>query len=91
MVPWMRHSLNSRHPSDAVSPAQSVTTTTSHRLSRLYPAVIGVFTCIHVEILAAPPQGCLVNIEMDTSNAKLMVFQTGKGSCEFFSMIFADL
>jgi hypothetical protein len=62
-------------------------TTTSHRLSRLYTAVVGVFTCIDVDILVAPPQGCLVDIEMDTSNAKLMVFQTGKGSCRLFPMI----
>ena len=56
-------------------------------LVRLYPAVVGVFTGVDVDILVAPPQGCLIDIEMDTSNAKLMVFQTRKGSCRLSSAI----
>jgi hypothetical protein len=89
MVPWMCHNVTSlsQHPSHAVSTRQSVMTTTSHQLSRLYPVVVGVFTCIDVDILVSPPQGCLVDIEMDTSNAKLMVFQTRKGSCRLFPTI----
>lgn len=80
----MLHDINSQHSSDAVSIAQSVMTTNSHRLSRLYPAIVGVFTSIYVRILHAPPQGRLLGIEEDMSNAKLMVFQTGKGSCKMF-------
>lgn len=67
------------------------TTTNSHRLSRLYPAIVGVFTCIDVDIFVAPPHGRLVDIDLDRSNAKLMVFQTGEGSCRPFSKICANL
>jgi hypothetical protein len=82
------HDIDSRHTSDGVSTSQSIDDhfSLAARL-KLYPAIIGVFTWVNVDIRYAPPQGCLLDVEVDTSNTKLMVFQTGKGSCRLSSMI----
>ncbi|KAI9448495.1 hypothetical protein H4582DRAFT_2051937 [Lactarius indigo] len=49
----------------------------------LYPAIVCIFTQIDVKIFAAPPQG-LLDIDLDTSDAKLMVFQTSKHTYSMF-------
>ncbi|KAI9435613.1 hypothetical protein H4582DRAFT_2059514 [Lactarius indigo] len=50
----------------------------------LYPAIVGVFIHIDVNTFFAPPQGPLLDLDIDMSNAKLLVFQTSKHTYNMF-------
>lgn len=51
-------------------------------LPRLYPAIVGVFIQIDVNVFLAPLHAPPIDLELDTSNAKLMVFRTSGHTCK---------
>lgn len=52
------------------------------RKFRLFPAIVGVFTSIEVDVFPATLQAPILKLDIDTSNAKMMVFQISKNTCE---------
>ena len=49
---------------------------------RLFPAIVGVFTSIEVVVFPTTLQAPILKLDIDALNAKIMVFQINKNTCE---------